>query len=89
MYLNNFQNTISHVKFPEELESFIRIQVRVKALPKNCAYRKKYKKTDSVLHPFFLCSAIFRQSFDSDLNSDEGFEFLGKFYMGYSILKII
>ena len=34
-YLNNFQNTISHVKFLEEFESFIRIQVRVKALPKN------------------------------------------------------
>ena len=69
-YLNNFQNTISHVKFSEKFESFIRIQVRVKALPKNCADRKKYKKkTDSVLHPFFLCSAIFRQCFDSELNS--------------------
>ena len=35
-YLNNFQNTISHVKFPEEFESFIRIIIRVKALFKNC-----------------------------------------------------
>ena len=43
-YLTNFQNTISHVKFPEKFESFIRIQVRFRALPKNCADRKKHKK---------------------------------------------
>ena len=33
--LNNFQNTISHVKFPEELEFLIRIELRVIDLPKN------------------------------------------------------
>ena len=32
IYLNNFQNTISHVKFSKEFESF----TRVKALLKNC-----------------------------------------------------
>ena len=45
-HLINFQNTISHVKFPEEFESFIRIQVRVKALPKNCADGKKHEKNE-------------------------------------------
>ena len=31
-YLNIFQNTIPHVKFPEEFESFIRIRLRSEAL---------------------------------------------------------
>ena len=35
-YLNNFQNTISHVKFTEEFQSFIRIKIKVKELLKNC-----------------------------------------------------
>ena len=59
-YLNNFENAMSHVKFLEEFESFIRIQVRVKALPKNFADRKKYKKTNSgFLHIFFQQFTIF------------------------------
>ena len=52
--LNNFQNTISHVKFPEKFESFIRIQVRVKALPENCADRKKHKKKLIVVYIIFF-----------------------------------
>ena len=34
--LKNFENAKSHVKFSEELESSIRIWLRVLALPKNC-----------------------------------------------------
>ena len=41
-YLNNFRNIISHVKFPEEFESFIRIQVRLKDFLKISENRKKY-----------------------------------------------
>ena len=45
-YRNNFQNTIFHVKFSKEFESFIRIQVKVKALPNDCADIKKHKKNE-------------------------------------------
>ena len=38
---------------------------------------------------FFSICIISRQCFDSDLNSDKRFELLEKFYMAYSILKII
>ena len=40
-------------------------------------------------HAFFQFSAIFMLGFGSEPNPDERIEFLGKFYMGYSVLKII
>ena len=42
-----------------------------------------------LFYVFFLYSAIFRQDFDPEPNSDRRFEFLGKFDMGCSILIII
>ena len=51
--------------------------------------RKKHVKDYYFFLVFFPISYISRQGFESETNSDKTFEFLGKFYSGYSILKII
>ena len=50
---------------------------------------KKHVKKYYLFYGLCLFSWIFRQIYDSELNSVKKFKSLGKFYLGYSILKII